>query len=143
MAETLGWGITERLETKGAEMEARATKNDHLQAEVERLTQWVNDLQADTYVTCVYCGYNYGPDDEVPTSIAEVLEEHIESCPKHPMSELKRRVDKALVIAEDGIIDGGHHKMWVIDQMVRVLLGDDYEKWLASSEDEWDTGIVP
>ena len=133
MAETLGWGITERLEDK----------DTNLQAEVERLTQWVNDLQADSYVTCVYCGYNYGPDDEVPTSMAEVLKEHMESCPKHPMSELKGRISKALAIAEDGVIDGGHHKMWVIDQMIRVLTNDQYEEWVESLNDEWDVGIVP
>lgn len=34
------------------------------------------------------------------------------------------RIGKALEIAaECGGIDGGHHKMWVIDQMVRALTG--------------------
>ena len=62
------------------------------------------------------------------------------------------RIDKALEIAiRYGQIDGGHHKMWVIDQMVRILTGDEYEtivKESCNGEDgphtyEWDTGIVP
>ncbi len=44
-----------------------------------------------------------------------------------------------------GTIDGGHHKMWVIDQMVRTLLGDEYQQWLDSADAEypWDEGIAP
>ena len=66
------------------------------------------------------------------------------------------RIQEALDIAyEWGWIDGGCHKMWIIDQMVRVLCGSDenYRKWvdkyeepLAGYEDdwvEWDTGIAP
>lgn len=63
----------------------------------------------------------------------------------------EERIDEALVIAECGTTDGAHHKMWVIDQMVRVLLGDDYAAWVEAfcdGEDgpntyEWDTGIAP
>jgi hypothetical protein len=34
------------------------------------------------------------------------------------------RIEKALELArQDGQIDGAHHKMWVIDQMVRALTG--------------------
>lgn len=36
---------------------------------------------------------------------------------------MNERIQKALEIAHDGAIDGGHHKMWVIDQMVRALTG--------------------
>ena len=47
-----------------------------------------------------------------------------------------------------GQIDGSHHKMWVIDQMVRTLCGseEEYKKWLAKYNDadyEWDCGIAP
>ena len=50
-----------------------------------------------------------------------------------------------------GSIDGGHHKMWVIDQMVRALTGDGYGKWVQEhnlGEDgpetySWDRGIAP
>jgi len=47
--------------------------------------------------------------------------------------------------------DGGHHKMWVIDQMIRILSGDNYDnliKEYSNGEDgentyEWDCGIAP
>ena len=48
-------------------------------------------------------------------------------------------------------IDGAHHKMWVIDAMVRALTGIDYDKWVEiyeAGEDgpttyTWDKGIAP
>lgn len=56
-------------------------------------------------------------------------------------------IQAALAIAPDGIFDGAHHKMWVIDQMVRALTGDDYEQWVSDFEQdgqfEWDVGIAP
>jgi len=42
--------------------------------------------------------------------------------------------------------DGAHHKMWVIDQMVRVLAGDAYTTLIEEYNIdgyEWDTGISP
>ncbi len=50
-----------------------------------------------------------------------------------------------------GGIDGDHHKMWVIDQMVRALTGDQYAEWVRDQEDgedgpetyEWNEGIAP
>jgi hypothetical protein len=34
------------------------------------------------------------------------------------------RIKAALELAmQDGAVDGSHHKMWVIDQMVRILTG--------------------
>jgi hypothetical protein len=78
------------------------------------------------------------------------------------------RIAKALEIAGDfGTEDGEHHKMWVIDQMVRVLTGcptveltarfpdahgNTYTYWgLGESEEyrtfiasgHWDEGIAP
>lgn len=65
--------------------------------------------------------------------------------------ELAKRIKDALEVAEFGGIDGGHHKMWVIDQMVRALTGPDYGAWVAAFKDgedgpdtyEWDEGIAP
>jgi hypothetical protein len=60
--------------------------------------------------------------------------------------------DKAIKIAESyGMIDGAHHKQWVIDQMIRALLGDGYDAWLAKENAEreagdhflWDHGVAP
>ncbi len=50
-----------------------------------------------------------------------------------------------------GGIDGAHHKQWVIDQMLRTLLGNDYEaKVIEAKAGEdgpdtygWDEGIAP
>ena len=62
------------------------------------------------------------------------------------------RITAALTLAVDyGGIDGAHHKDWVIDQMVRVLAGDDYDKIVAKAcagEDgpqtySWNVGIAP
>jgi hypothetical protein len=62
------------------------------------------------------------------------------------------RIELALEIAlEDGQTDGDHHKLWVIDQIVRVLTGDRYEQVITeycAGEDGpetyfWETGIAP
>jgi hypothetical protein len=62
---------------------------DWLIAEVETLRQWVNDLHSGMYINCVYCGHRYGPDPGTTVAMAEVLKQHIEQCPDHPMSHLK------------------------------------------------------
>jgi hypothetical protein len=31
----------------------------------------------------------------------------------------------------------GHHKQWVIDKVVRILLGNKYEKWCEEMGGEW------
>lgn len=73
------------------------------------------------------------------------------------MNEQADVIANALNIAWDyAQIDGEHHKMWVIDQMVRALCGTEekYKEWVdmyqepfsfESIEDyyEWDTGIAP
>lgn len=42
---------------------------------------------------------------------------------------------------------GAHHKQWLLDQVLRALLGDAYENWIVEWEDhgqyEWDEGIAP
>lgn len=58
-------------------------------------------------------------------------------------------IDEAVDIAlQYGAIDGDHHKQWVIDQMLRVLLGTRYEatikEWCEDDcTSEWDVGIAP
>lgn len=68
-----------------------------------------------------------------------------------------QRIKTALEIAsQHGDIDGVHHKQWVIDQMVRALLGHsqdphEYEAWVRgqkAGEDGpdtygWEEGIPP
>lgn len=66
--------------------------------------------------------------------------------------EPNEKLEVALdVIRRFGGIDGAHHKAWALDQVVRVLTGDDYEGWVAETkagEDgpetySYDTGIAP
>ena len=61
--------------------------------------------------------------------------------------ELAGRISAAIAVADRyGQIDGAHHKAWVIDQMVRELLGAGYEEWVLEYEGEdydWDEGIAP
>lgn len=65
---------------------------------------------------------------------------------------MDERIKTALGLAWSyGQIDGAHHRLWVIDQMVRALLGEEeYNKWVEAYETpdgedyyEWDTGIAP
>ncbi len=61
------------------------------------------------------------------------------------------KTDKALEMATWGATDGAHHKVWVIDQMVRILAGENYDEWVrefSAGEDgpstyEWDEGVAP
>jgi hypothetical protein len=62
-----------------------------IEEKLARYERWVADLQSGMYVNCVYCGHRYGPEKNVPVSMAEILKEHIEKCPDHPMSHLKTR----------------------------------------------------
>ena len=67
------------------------------------------------------------------------------------LAEVKERVEKSLGIAENGQIDGDHHKMWVIDQIVRTLTGPRYDEWIREYEKGedgpdtywWEEGIAP
>lgn len=52
-----------------------------------------------------------------------------------------------------GGIDGAHHKQWLIDQMLRSLLDDQYDSWVKAYNEDvdeeggsyslWDVGIAP
>lgn len=62
--------------------------------------------------------------------------------------QLKEVIDKVINIAyEYGQIDGAHHKTWVIDQMIRELLGTEYDNFIKEYEEDgeytWDIGIAP
>ena len=62
------------------------------------------------------------------------------------------RIQAAIDLAvQYGGIDGGHHKAWVIDQMVRTLAGDNYAEVVRKAKDgedgpetyDWNEGIAP
>lgn len=69
-------------------------------------------------------------------------------------SEAEERIKRALKIARSyGQTEGDNHKVWVIDQMVRALCGNDegYKEFVniyeapVGYEDyfKWDVGIAP
>ena len=90
--------------------------------EIERLQNWVNDCQSGMYINCVYCGYRYGPSsgpDEVPATMADVLKEHIEICPEHPMSFMKRLLDKNLLFIST-LTDLGIINLIVVPEIIKA-----------------------
>ena len=72
--------------------------------------------------------------------------------PAGKAARLTKQIQEALAVAaEDGQTDGDHHKLWVIDQMVRALTGNEYAEWVTRYQDGedgpetycWETGIAP
>jgi hypothetical protein len=57
------------------------------------------------------------------------------------------RINAAVsLINELGDIDGAHHKQWLLDQVVRLLLAEEYDAWAKAIDAEgfyWDQGIAP
>lgn len=67
--------------------------------EINRLQNWVNDLQSNMCINCIYCGYRAGHQGEDVS--ANTLTQHVEECPKHPLKvardrivELEKRVEE-------------------------------------------------
>ena len=58
---------------------------------------------------------------------------------------------KAITFAlQWGMVSGAHHKQWVIDQIIRILLGEDEENYQMMIKvgkiltgEEWDEGVAP
>ena len=67
------------------------------------------------------------------------------------MNNFNQKIKILALIAEYGGIDGGHHKQWIVDQIVRILTGPEYNEWVGmweAGEDgpqtyKWDSGIAP
>lgn len=45
-----------------------------------------------------------------------------------PLSD-KEKLDEVMNLIMTHNCDGGHHKQWLLDQIVRTIQGDNYEKW--------------
>lgn len=75
---------------------------DDLRKERDTLKQWVNDLQSGMFINCVYCGHRYGPKEATPTTMADILKEHISKCPKHPLAKLRKAVGDTISLLMDG-----------------------------------------
>lgn len=93
-------------ELNGCVMEERLAHD----MKVMKLEKWIADLQSGMYVNCVYCGHRYGPKEDTPVAMADILKEHIEQCPKHPMSVLKAENEelKKYKTAVDYFVDDRH-----------------------------------
>ncbi len=68
------------------------------------------------------------------------------------MKTSEERIDDAIALGFCyGGIDGDHHKMWVIDQMIRVLAGERYAALVTEANDGedgpdtyvWNEGTPP
>lgn len=62
--------------------------------------------------------------------------------------KLESKIDKATKIAcEYGEIEGDQHKLWVIDQILRILLDERYQDFIENYKKDngytWDIGIAP
>ena len=66
--------------------------------------------------------------------------------------ELRTRISSSIdLIVGYGGIDGSHHKDWCLDQTLRLLVGDKYDKLIESACNgvdgpntyEWNVGIPP
>lgn len=77
------------------------------QAEIARLREWVNDLQSGMYINCVYCGHRYGPREDTPVAMSEVLKEHIRQCPEHPLAKSESQMAEIRAKLESIVCTGG------------------------------------
>lgn len=64
----------------------------------------------------------------------------------------KARSDASALVKEHGMTGGEHHKQWVIDQLLQIILGElEYAAWfrrydyeaMQSGTKRWDYGIAP
>lgn len=121
-------------------------------------------------VTCDRCGYSeYYPSLQHAENVNWEFDVNVDDgmfdlCPKcgsewnkvvhnfiYRDGEVDYRIKKALEVAwQHGQNDAAHHKAWAIDQMVRRLLGDDYEEWIENYKHDdsgefynWYCGIAP
>lgn len=60
---------------------------DVVQRNIDKLQQWIDDLQSGMYINCSYCGFRFGPaeEDQVPETMREHLKKHMIQCEEHPM----------------------------------------------------------
>lgn len=64
------------------------------------------------------------------------------------IAALRHKLDEVSVLIDGhGMTDGAHHKQWVLDQAMRVILTPpQYDAWVrdrSSRGEDWDPGIAP
>jgi len=92
-------------------------------AEIEKLRRWVNDLQSGMYVNCVYCGHRYGPQEDTPVAMADVLKEHIAQCPEHPLSAANAEIERLRGLLQR-CYDCGHRNGWEDGETTNEVMED-------------------
>jgi len=91
-------------------------------AERTQLKQWVSDLQSGRYVNCVYCGWNFGLSETTPTSMADILREHIEQCEAHPMSALKAQNERLRSALEERLTKAAKNEGTLLESLQAALV---------------------
>lgn len=86
-----------------------------------------------------------GKNKKVDKEFKYIHDEYLLQC---MCTEMKNKINNVIDLAyQYAQIDGGHHKMWTIDQMIRILLGVNYDNFVKEYEKDgeyiWDTGIAP
>ena len=82
--------------------------------------------------------------------IAYRFNQAAEERSRNPEKNITGRDSDVLKIIEQyGMIDGAHHKQWLLDQIVRAIYRDTegYKSWVKNFNDPnyepWDRGIAP
>ena len=68
----------------------------------------------------------------------ELLQELCEFVPDDISGSRERAIKTLAVAFLYGQFDGAHHRLWAIDQMVRALTGDDYNRFVEHYEEGGD-----
>lgn len=65
-----------------------------------------------------------------------------DTCPIKPNTKIQDALD---LICTYGGVDGDFHQKWLVDQLLRILTGEDYDAWVKDYEEdgeyEWDEGV--
>lgn len=100
------------------------------------------------------------PEDRAAEIVAEILntpgveseDDLICAVTEQIEAILKPQEEILELIQQYGGIAGEHHKQWLLNEIVKVFLGEDgYMQWVAKQENgihgpatfEWDRGIAP
>ena len=91
-----------------------------------------------------------GYSDKTPDEILQEMEDL--AAELYPKTLPEEKIERAIeMIVQYGGIGGEHHKAWTIDQVLKILSGDRYERIIKEYMDgedgpctyTWDVGIAP
>ena len=79
----------------------------------------------------------------------EIIKTHLNGMGESEMRE--SLVEAMNLITDCGQIDGNHHKLYILDQIARKVMGNDYDEWvkrMKNGEDGpetywYDEGVAP